>query len=151
KALQYAIQAGERATALLAYEEAVTQYERALQLLPLQSSTETQRCELLLALGSALAKAGETKKARETYRQAAAIARTLRARQGPGSAVSLLARAALEFAGRGDLIIRFDQSLVSLLEEALVALPGQDSALRVTVLARLATALYFSPFIERRN
>ena len=117
------MQAGERATALLAYEEAVAHYERALQLLPLQASTETQRCELLLALGSALAKAGEAKKARETHRQAAAIARTLRARQEPGSAGPLLARAALGFAGRGDLITRFDQSLVSLLEEALAALP----------------------------
>jgi hypothetical protein len=39
--------------------------------------------------------------------------------------------------------------MVSLLEEARAALPERDSALRVRVLARLAIALYFSPFAAR--
>lgn len=56
KAVHYAIQAGERATALLAYEEAVEHYERALQALALRVVNEAQRCDLLLALGGAQAK-----------------------------------------------------------------------------------------------
>ena len=151
KALHYAVQAGERADALFAYEEASTLYERSLQLPPFTSEKEAQRCELLLALGNVLAKAGEAKKARATYHQAAAIARALRTREETGSAASLLARAALGFAGRSDVATHFDQPMVDLLEEALGALAEENISLRVMVLSRLAMALYFSPFVERRD
>jgi predicted ATPase len=54
KAITYAVQAGgERATTLLAYEEAVGHYERALQVLELKGPDEVHRGELLLALGDA--------------------------------------------------------------------------------------------------
>jgi tetratricopeptide (TPR) repeat protein len=143
KALQYTVKAAEHATALLAYEEAAAYYERALQLLELTEANEVLRCELLLALGDAQLKAGETRKARGTFQQAAELARQLKAPEQ-------LARAALGFAGRGDIATRFDQPLVSLLEEALAALLETDSPLRMRVLGRLAMALYFSSFTERR-
>ncbi len=149
KALQYAIQAAERASALLAHEEAAIYYERAFQLLPLQESTTGQRGEVLLAMGHALARAGEPKRARATFSQAAAIARDLRTQGEASTAALLLARAALGFSGHGDIATRFDQPMVNLLEEALSVLPEEDSTLRVRVLGRLAMALYFSPFIDR--
>src|SRR5262249_18301789 len=80
KAIQYAVQAAERAVALLAYEEAAHQYTRALQILGGTEENEPQRCTLLLALGEVLSYAGETQHFRETFLQAAAIARKLQAR-----------------------------------------------------------------------
>ena len=135
KALQYALQAGERANGLLAHEEAAIYYERAFQLLPSQSVTN-QRGEILLSMGHALARAGEPKRARATFSQAAAIARDLRTQGDSRSAALLLARAALGFSGHGDIATRFDQPMVNLLEEALAALPKEDSPLRVRVLGR---------------
>jgi len=151
KALQYALRAGERANALLAYEEAALHYERALQLIPTTASAALQRCEVLLALGDAQARAGEAKKARTTFLQATDVARLLMQGDHQQLAVILLTQAALGVAGQGDVATRFDKTMVTLLEEALLALPEEDSALRVRVLSRLAMSLYFSPFVERRH
>ncbi|MDP2674150.1 MAG: protein kinase [Dehalococcoidia bacterium] len=142
KAIDYATRAGERANALLAYEEAAGHYEMALQALEGKDKPdETQRCELLLALGDGQWKAGDTSKARETFLQAADIARTV------GDA-ERLTRAAL---GYGQLFVAgtVDESLNSLLEEALRALGEEESALRARALARLAMGLYFSDSRER--
>lgn len=151
KALQYALQAGERANALLAYEEAALHYERALQLIPTTASAALQRCEVVLALGDAQARAGEAKKARTTFLQAADMARPLVQGDHQQAAVILLTQAALGVAGHGDVATRFDKTMVNLLEEALAVLPEENSALRVRVLSRLAMSLYFSPFVERRH
>jgi tetratricopeptide (TPR) repeat protein len=150
KALEYAIQAGERANALLAYEDAVTFHERALQLLPARPDTEVKRCELLLALGSAQAKAGENKKSRATFLQAAGIGRTLHVQDASREAATYLARAALGLMVRSDSVTRFDQVLLDLLEEARQALPDAETRLRARVCGALAVALYFSPAHERR-
>lgn len=145
KAIAYAQRAGERAMKLLAYEEAVSHYERALRVLAVQRPNETQRCELLLALGDALWRAGESLQARDRFGQAAQVAQSL-------GAADLLARAAL---GLGKVRAEtgvVDEVLVGLLEAALATLNEDDSVLRVRVLARLAMALYFSPSsAERRN
>src|SRR5207244_6078750 len=54
KAVEYARRAGDRAMSLFAWEDAATQYERALQALELASPVnEVVRGELLLALGEA--------------------------------------------------------------------------------------------------
>jgi predicted ATPase len=79
KAITYAVQAGERATALLAYEEAVGHYERALQVLELKGPDEVQRCELLLALGDVQRKASNITAARATFQRAAELARKAQA------------------------------------------------------------------------
>jgi tetratricopeptide (TPR) repeat protein len=61
---------------LLAYEEAIRHYEMALRALELQQPPdETRRCKLLLSLGDALGRAGESSQAIETFQQAANIAK----------------------------------------------------------------------------
>ncbi|HXG20290.1 MAG TPA: AAA family ATPase [Methylomirabilota bacterium] len=153
KALHYAIQAGERAAALLAYEEAASYYARALQLLPLTEANEKQRCELLLARGEVLSYAGETQQSRETFFQAAAIARKLRTQDNTTQIVSFLARAAL---GLGTVWFvtgtgMVDEPLVRLLAEARDALGETDSPLYARVLARLAAELRWSAPPEQRT
>ena len=144
KALTYAARAGEQAMAALAYEEAVLDYQRALQILEFSKADQAQHCELLLALGAAQRKAGEITAARDTFQQAATLARTLGAPKGNAQAAALLARAALGFGGEawieyGTVI----KPLVALLEEALDALDAEESALRARVLGRLAVALFY--------
>jgi DNA-binding NarL/FixJ family response regulator len=60
KAIDYAIRAGNRNMALLAYAEAVRFYQMVLHALEGQKTVdEEQRCTVLLALGEAQRKAGE--------------------------------------------------------------------------------------------
>ena len=81
KAVSYATQAGARAMAMLAYEAAASQYERALRALSLQASLdEWQAGELLLALGEAHRKAGDGDAGAGGVLRAAELARQLRAR-----------------------------------------------------------------------
>jgi len=154
KAMTYTVQAGERATALFAYEEAVSHYQHALQLLALQPGDELHRCELLLALGDAQRRAGNTTAARETFRAVVDLARILRMHEEERQASSLLARAALGFApGFGGITVAGgveDPFVVNLLEEALQALGPEESPLQVRVLSRLAMELYWSNDAERR-
>jgi predicted ATPase len=81
KAVSYATQAGAQAMAMLAYEAAASQYERALRALSFYTSLdEWQACELLLALGEAHRKAGDVTQAQEVFLRAADLARQLHAR-----------------------------------------------------------------------
>ena len=146
KALDYAPRAGDRALRQLAYEEAARFYRLALQALELSQSVEPEaRCELLLATGDALARAGNTPEAQDTFADAADLARVSRMPKE-------LARAALGYGGRfpwlraGD-----DERLVPLLEEALEALGDAEPVLRVRLLARLAGALRDQPSLEPRS
>jgi predicted ATPase len=60
KAIGYTRQAGERALAGLAFEEAAAHFERALAVLePRDRDGERLRCDLLLALGDAQRRAGD--------------------------------------------------------------------------------------------
>jgi DNA-binding SARP family transcriptional activator/tetratricopeptide (TPR) repeat protein len=129
EAIAYARRAGDRAVSVLAFEEAVSLYEMALQL---TADGDAARCDLLLALGEAHARAGDTPAAKATFREAAELAVS----QG---LPEHLARAALGYGGRlmWD-VSRDDAHLVSLLERALTALGDDDSVLRVRLLARLA-------------
>ena len=82
KALRYAVQAGVHATVMLAHEEAALHYQRALQgLIYTQPGDTAQRCELLLALGSAQMKAGDVPQARSSFLQAARVAQMHRPRR----------------------------------------------------------------------
>jgi DNA-binding SARP family transcriptional activator len=133
KALAYARRAAERSVRLLAYEEAARLFAVALRVLDtMESPDDATRCELLLALGDAYARAGDTPRSKQTYRQAARLAEALRLPQQLG-------HAALGYGGR---IIwdasRDDEHLVPLLEAALAALGDEDSILQVRLLARLA-------------
>jgi DNA-binding SARP family transcriptional activator len=146
KAVGYTTRAGERAVALLAYEEGARFYELALQALDLGQSADVRaRCELLLGLGDALAKAGSMVEARDAFLDASSLAR----RSG---LTEQLARAALGYGGRYRLArAGLDTELVPLLEEALEGLDEEESVLRVRVLARLASALRDEPSLEPRT
>jgi eukaryotic-like serine/threonine-protein kinase len=138
KAVDYARRAGEHATALVAYEEAAGHYERAMQALDLMDSVdELQRCDLLVALGEAQARAGDTLKAQRTFRQAAELAKQL-------DEPRRLAHAALWFGGAGLTAGVANKTLIGLLEDALHMLPLADGPLRARLLARLAVELYWS-------
>jgi len=143
KAVHYAVRAAERATSLLAYEEAAGHYERALELV--EDAPDERRCEFLLALGDAHTKAGSGEKARENFLSAASLARRM-------GAAEELAQAALGIgagAATGTTYGRVDQVQVDLLEESLALLEEGDSALRSRLLAQLALALYYSPGEQR--
>jgi eukaryotic-like serine/threonine-protein kinase len=137
KAADYAWWAGERSAATYAYEDAVSLYATALQLFDTLPEEPQRRCDLLLALGDARWRAGEAEGARETFGEAASMARELALNDH-------YARAALGYGGGpGGFSItdRADEQLVAMLDEALEVLPARDSAPRVTVLARLALEL----------
>jgi DNA-binding SARP family transcriptional activator/tetratricopeptide (TPR) repeat protein len=146
KAFEYARRAGDRALALLAYEEAARLYETALEALEFAApADEKTRCDLLLSLGDVQARAGEMRAAKETFVRAAEIARALGSRERLG-------RAALGYGGRFPwLRAGHDRQLVPLLEEALAALGGEESGLRVRLLARLAGAFRDQPSLEPRS
>jgi len=146
KASDYSVRAGEQAMGLVAYEEASAHFERALQAYALQDHADiARRCELLLVLGTAQSRSGESRAARETFLRAAGLARR------SGSA-ERLAHAALGYgAGLGGFEFgRVDDDLVALLEEARAALGGEDGPLHARVLGRMATELYFSDRLEER-
>jgi DNA-binding NarL/FixJ family response regulator len=143
RAVRAATLAGHRALDLLAWEDAVGLFQRALAALELaERPDQQQRCELLLALGEARMAASDVAAARAAYQQAGELARRI-------GWPEALARAGL---GLGLVVTGgvVDPVEVGLLEEALVALGGADSPLRARVLARLARALVFTPQAERR-
>jgi tetratricopeptide (TPR) repeat protein len=146
KGVLYARRAGDRALALLAYEEAARLYETALEALDLAAlPDERARCELLLSLGEAEVRAGDSPAAKSAFYDAAGVARRL-------SLPRHLARAAGGYA-REDMYVRAgdDDRLVPLLEAGLAALGDEDVELRTRLLARLAGALRDEPSRERRD
>jgi DNA-binding SARP family transcriptional activator len=146
RGVRYARSAGDRALELLAYEEAARLYRTALETLELsEPGDERTRCELLLALGDAQGKAGNTPEAKETLLAAAGLARS-------AGLPEHLGRAALGYGGRFPwLRAGTDRRLVPLLEEALAGLGEEESQLRVRLLARLAGALRDQPSLEPRS
>lgn len=146
-AVRYAVRAGEWATARLAYEDAAHHLRSALQILEQAGPGNlVQRCELLLALGEAEMHAGERDHARRSLYDAAASAKL-------AGNPELLARAALRLAP-GFFTIEIgvlDSLLVDLLEDAIAALGGGDSALRAQLLARLAMAHAWSGAEEHQS
>jgi DNA-binding SARP family transcriptional activator len=142
RAVEFARLAADLAATSLAFEEAVRLYELALML----SVDDVSRCDLLLALGDALARAGDTPASKRRFAEAAQLA------EKRGLAEQL-ARAALGYGGRIVWeVSRDDDRLIPLLERALEALPMQDGPLRVRLLARLAGPLRDARFpAERRH
>ena len=128
KAIDYARRAGDQALELLAYEEAARLYQMALAALArLAARDEGTRCRLLLSLGEAQARAGNSPAAREAFLDAADVARPL------GLAPEL-ARAATGYGGRIVWVrAGTDERLVPLLEEALAGLGEVQLELRSQV------------------
>ena len=133
--------AADAALAALAFEQAAGQLGWVAEQLGGRVGTE-----LLLRLGEAQLKAGDWEGAAQTFTSAAGAARAA------GDARAL-ARAALGFgAGLGGFEVRLnDQSQITLLEQAAVALAGEPSALLAYVLARLSVALSFVDEPGRRD
>jgi DNA-binding SARP family transcriptional activator/tetratricopeptide (TPR) repeat protein len=146
KGVSYGRRAGDRALSLLAYEEAARLYEAALEALGLlHPSDERARCDLLLSLGEAEIRAGNSPLAKEIFLEAAGIARRL-------GLARELARAAAGYGGR-IIWVRAggDDHLVPLLEEGLASLGEEDVELRTRLLARLAGALRDEHSRDRRD
>jgi AAA ATPase domain len=146
RAVEYSTRAGQRAMAQTAYDEAAAHFRRALDTLVSAGNRDpTRRCDLLLTLGAARTRSGDTGAGRGTYLEAASLAREL-------GLADRLASAALGYAGVTGYHFsgRRDETLVALLEEAIAALPPGDSHMRVRLLARLSVALYWSDLDGRR-
>ena len=150
KAIDYAWRAGDRATQLLAYEDASRHYLMALEVLDASTPGDvTRRCELLCAVGDAAWRTSEVERARASFLEAAELARQL------GDPIRL-ANAALGLGGAGfrpwwteqGLV---DDVLVELLEEALDALDRGDTPLRVKLLGSLAQQLFLFGETDRRQ
>jgi eukaryotic-like serine/threonine-protein kinase len=134
KAIGYAERAARRAAAQLAHEDAALHYGRALEVLDLSGATDpARRLTLLLELGEAQRRAGRFVASRETFEDAAGIAREL------GDTESL-ARAALGVSALSEVGL-LDEAIVALIEESLAALGDQDSVMRVELLGGLAQEL----------
>src|SRR6266536_4659285 len=140
RAIDYARRAGDRAAALYGYEDAVRLYRMSLDALDFREpADDLARCNLLLGLGEAQARAGEDAAAKTTFLAAAEIGRRARLPEQ-------LARAALGY-GHRYLWIRAsgDPHVVPLLEDALAALPESGSPTRVRLMGRLACARRSDP------
>jgi hypothetical protein len=133
RARRYATQAAELAASRLAYEEAARLYRLALKLGERgDGDDDAEICDLVLGLGDAQARSGDDAGAKDTFLRAAEVARR-------GGLAERLGRAALGYGGRWVWTKgRGDPHLLPLLEEAVTALPSEDSALRARLLARLA-------------
>ena len=146
KAIDYATQAAERAMSLLAYEEAASHYEQALQVLELQEPPdEGQRCELLIARADAQIKGGESAEAVETAEAALELARNVHPPE-------LLAKAALayELSRFAAGTVTADTRAASALEDALRALGSEPSSLRALLLSALPRATWGTAPVESK-
>jgi tetratricopeptide (TPR) repeat protein len=145
RAVGYATRAGDRALAQLAYDEAVTYYRQALELLQVAGlSAGGQHLELLIALGEAQRRAGDTAH-RETLLEASRLA----AERGDATA---LARAVLANT-RGTLPSTtgdVDYERVAALEAAVDAVGADDTPTRARLLAALAAEITWTGVWERR-
>ena len=145
EAIEYAARAGDLASAQHAYEEAARHFSAALRTLGTAGRSDAQReCDLWLALGESLSRAGDDANAKDALRRAADIA-------AEAGWPDRLARAALEYGGRFSWArASTDPELVPMLERALEALPEGAVEQRVKLLSRLAGALRDEPLRDRR-
>ena len=144
RAVDYATRAGDSALAQLAYDEAVTYYRQALELLQVTDSAGGQHTELLIALGEAQRRAGDTAH-RETLLEASHLA----AERGDANALAraVLANTRGTFASMiGDV----DHERVAALEAALDAVGSDDTPTRARLLAALAAEIMYRGDRERR-
>src|SRR5205814_7720161 len=131
--------AGDRALSMLAFEDAAAHYGRSLETLRLGEPLDRPAAfALLLAMGDAWNRAGQTQRAQDASLEAATLAREL-------GDPKLFAHAALGCSTYELAAGRVDTVRVGLLEEALALLGEDSSALRVQLQGRLARELYWSP------
>lgn len=143
KAVDYCRRAGEHADAELAFEGAAHHFERALGALELVFDDDlVLRCDLQIALATALENAGDERSRAATF-AAAATARTM-------NDAERLARAAMVIGRGGPINTSVDVELVGLLENALEAVGEDPTPLRARLLIGLAVQLQWGPEVDRR-
>jgi class 3 adenylate cyclase len=135
KAMDYARRAGDRATALLAHEEAAGHYERALQAMELSAERdERNRYELLTSMGMAYSRSALPDKSVPAMEQAMSIAESVLEPE-------LFADAAVNYAnaiGGGPLLL--SGIAVPVLQRALARLGDRDPARKAKLLARMSVS-----------
>jgi predicted ATPase/DNA-binding SARP family transcriptional activator len=131
KAADYAFAAGQRSIERLAHEEAISQFERGLEMLEIDSEPDHgRRAELLRMLAIAKWSRGDRDGARDaSSRAAVAVRRSGNAKQ--------LAQLAVLRSALADLGVE-DELAVQLCNEALEQLRSDEPALRARVLAAYA-------------
>jgi tetratricopeptide (TPR) repeat protein/predicted Ser/Thr protein kinase len=135
KIIKYAVIAGTRATAQTAYEKAVEQYQRAVQVLEQQQPVdELRRCDLLLLLGRAYENAGDPPRAKETFLHVTEIAQKLPAPEQFAQATIHACRFLFRFGS-------VDNHLLGLMNNSLELLGQEDSVVRASLLGRLSYIL----------
>lgn len=147
KAISYARRAAQQAEESFAYDEAAGHYARALDAIRTLDRSEAEAAELMIVMAEAMWRAGDTSEAQATFKQVADIARAL------GNA-ELFAKATLGYGcglGGFGYAGRADDILIGLLEEANISLGNENTHLKVKVLARFATELYFTDYVESRE
>ena len=133
--------AAREAAAALAHSDAAAHYEAALAV----PVTDSERGEVLLALGDAHDRAGRRRgQARAAFAEAAELARV-------AGDSDLLARAALGHGGVAVVIAAPDPAAVGLLEEALEATSAGEAATSARLLAQLSVELYYSDRARARE
>src|SRR5581483_5853394 len=142
----YTRRAADRALSMLAFEEAERLYRLALARLAAEDPGDVRmRARILIDLGRALSGSGDGERAKATFLEAAAIARTIPSRE-------LIAQAAIGYGGE----LAFpeagarDDAHVTLLEDAISLWGEEDGGQHARLLVRLATALYFTDAPGRR-
>ena len=144
KALEHVLAAAAEASEALAYEEAAAHLHRALTVLDeIDDRDPARRCEVLLSLGRAQWRAGNPA-ARESFADAADLAREAGLAEPLGAAV-------LGMTGRFYEAGVADPETIEQVQGALDALPDADSALRARLLARLSDSLHVAGDEDRRN
>jgi tetratricopeptide (TPR) repeat protein len=147
RAVDYGLRAGDRASADLAFEEAMSHYERALLALELPGEVgPDDRRRLLLALGTAQSHAGDPSHVATLY-EAADLARD--AGDATDLAEAAIAIGYHRFARAA--VGSQDPQLLALLEEALDGIAPEDMAIRSRLHAQIAAVLMFGEGTERRR
>jgi hypothetical protein len=153
RAVDYAARAAERAIGQFAYDEAAQLYERAIAVAASLPADRLRAWQLHHGLGEALMRAGDIGGSRAALSAAVAHARRL---EDPEHLAQSALAGTLPGFSRGVV----DADLVAVLEEALermdAATPDDPlrritaGALRCRLRVQLASALFWSPDVERR-
>jgi len=138
KAIEYARSAGERAEALLAFEDAVEFFQTALEATEQRPQPDNAaRCRLLFLLGDALRKASDFPRAFSTLRDAADLAAALGLSEISARAAIAYELVAWRNASSPELLPRI------LLKPALRQVADSDPALAAQVTAALSRAWWY--------
>ncbi len=148
KAINFTRQAGDRALAGLAFEQAAKYYEQALSVLThCDPNVELLRCDLLIALADARRRAGDPTY-RETVASAVQTARSLG--EARRFALAVLGNARPQFPIANQNLV--DESLITLYEEAITAVAREDEDVLLAKLSyQLAGEMMFTPQRKRRE